>query len=75
MLIELSNGCISAHRRGSGRPLLVLHGGGLDHRHMVDAIEPVFEENSGWERFYIDLPGHGVPTSMPAYSLRTTFWI
>ena len=59
MLIELPNGCISAHRRGSGRPLLVLHGGGLDHRHTEDAIEPVFEENSGWERFYIDLPGHG----------------
>jgi len=59
MLIELSNGCISAHTRGSGKPLLVLHGGGLDRRHMVDAIEPVFQENSGWERFYIDLPGHG----------------
>lgn len=59
MLVELSNGCISAHRRGSGRPILVLHGGGLDHRHMVDAIELVFEENSDWERFYIDLPGHG----------------
>ena len=26
---------------GSGYPLLVLHGGKLDHRHMVDAIEPV----------------------------------
>jgi len=59
MLIELSNGCISAHRRGTGRPLLILHGGGLDHRHMVDAVEPVFQENSGWERFYVDLPGHG----------------
>lgn len=59
MLIELSNGCINAQTHGSGRPILVLHGGGLDHRHMVDAIEPVFKENSGWERFYIDLPGHG----------------
>lgn len=59
MLIELSNGCISVHRCGKGRPTLVLHGGGLDHRHMLDAIEPVFDENSGWERFYIDLPGHG----------------
>ncbi|MDW3221458.1 MAG: alpha/beta hydrolase [Paracoccaceae bacterium] len=58
MLIEILNGYISAHTRSSGRPFLVLHGGGLDHRHMVDAIEPVFQENSDWERFYIDLPGH-----------------
>ncbi|MDA9981691.1 alpha/beta hydrolase [Gammaproteobacteria bacterium] len=44
---------------GDGRPILILHGGYLDHRHMVDAIEPVFEQIAGWRRVYIDLPGHG----------------
>ncbi len=44
---------------GEGRPLLVLHGGYLDHRHMVDALEPLFEDGRGWKRIYIDIPGHG----------------
>lgn len=44
---------------GSGRPVLVLHGGKLDHRHMVDAIEPVFSGWDGWQRVYLDLPGCG----------------
>lgn len=26
---------------------------------MIDAIEPVFLETDGWERVYVDLPGHG----------------
>ncbi len=45
--------------RGAGRPMLVLHGGKLDHRHMLDAVEPVFEGQPGWRRVYADLPGHG----------------
>lgn len=44
---------------GEGRPVVILHGGGLDHRHMRDALEPVFEGLSGWKRVYLDLPGHG----------------
>ena len=44
---------------GHGRPLLVLHGSPLDHRHMVESVEPVFESSDGWQRIYIDLPGHG----------------
>ena len=44
---------------GSGSPLLVLHGGKLDHRHMVDAVEPCFAGLSGWRRVYQDLPGCG----------------
>ncbi|TDL83762.1 alpha/beta fold hydrolase [Meridianimarinicoccus aquatilis] len=59
MLVELPNGCINVETRGSGTPVLALHGGGLDHRHMLDALEPVFEESTGWKRVYIDLPGHG----------------
>lgn len=44
---------------GSGRPVVILHGGGLDHRHMMDALEPVFASTQGWRRLFVDLPGHG----------------
>lgn len=44
---------------GSGRSVPVLHGGKLDHRHMIDAIAPVLEDVDGWSRLYVDLAGHG----------------
>ncbi len=44
---------------GSGKPILILHGVSLDHRYMVDALEPAFQEVSGWKRIYVDMPGHG----------------
>ncbi|MEQ9675300.1 MAG: alpha/beta hydrolase [Roseovarius indicus] len=51
--------------RGTGRPILVLHGAKLDYRHMLDAIEPAFSGVSGWKRVYIDLPGHGQSPAPP----------
>ena len=45
--------------RGQGRPLLALHGMPLDHRSMLDAIEPLFRKRKGWMRIYPDLPGMG----------------
>lgn len=56
---NLPTGAIHYKVFGEGRPLLVLHGGYLDHRHMVDALEPTFEGRQGWKRIYIDIPGHG----------------
>lgn len=44
---------------GEGRPIVLLHGGGVDHRLMTVALEPVFEGREGWRRFYPDLPGMG----------------
>jgi pimeloyl-ACP methyl ester carboxylesterase len=44
---------------GSGTPLLALHGWPLDHRHMLNALEPVFARHPGWRRLYPDLPGMG----------------
>ena len=44
---------------GEGQPILVLHGGYLDHRHMIDALEPMFDHRGGWKRVYINIPGHG----------------
>ena len=45
---------------GEGRPLLALHGWGMDHRYMGSDMEPLFRERDGWRRIYPDLPGHGL---------------
>lgn len=44
---------------GEGRPIIMLHGWGVDHHHMLSTMEPLFEKRHGWKRFYLDLPGHG----------------
>jgi pimeloyl-ACP methyl ester carboxylesterase len=53
---------------GHGRPIVILHGVTLDHRHMVEILEPAFEGLQGWKRIYVDLPGHG--NSPPQDSIR-----
>jgi len=44
--------------RGSGTPLVLIHGFGVDHR-MQLALDPVIDAVGGWRRLYPDLPGHG----------------
>lgn len=44
---------------GTGHPLLLLHGMPLDHRHIANDFEPIFEKRNGWRRLYPDLPGMG----------------
>jgi pimeloyl-ACP methyl ester carboxylesterase len=44
---------------GSGRPLFALHGWPLDHRHILNDLEPLFVNREGWRRIYPDLPGMG----------------
>ena len=44
---------------GSGRPLVALHGAPLDHRHILNDLEPLFVNRAGWRRIYPDLPGMG----------------
>ncbi|WP_028778593.1 alpha/beta fold hydrolase [Shimazuella kribbensis] len=46
--------------RGSGIPILMLHGYSCDHQLMMGCMEPLFEERLGWQRIYIDLPGMGL---------------
>jgi pimeloyl-ACP methyl ester carboxylesterase len=46
-------------QHGSGTPLLALHGGGVDHREVMGALEPVFADRPGYRRIYPDLPGMG----------------
>ncbi len=50
---------------GQGKIVLILHGATLDHRHMMEALEPVFSTLNGWRRVYIDLPGHGSSPADP----------
>jgi pimeloyl-ACP methyl ester carboxylesterase len=47
---------VFVHDVGSGTPVVLLHGFGLDHRSLLP-LEPVFETSGGWRRLYLDLPG------------------
>ena len=44
---------------GTGRPVLVLHGAGVDHREAEACFEPAFDGLAGLRRIYPDLPGMG----------------
>jgi pimeloyl-ACP methyl ester carboxylesterase len=49
---------------GSGQPVLVLHGAGVDHREAEACFEPALAGVAGLRRIYPDLPGMG-ETSAP----------
>ncbi|MEU9162737.1 alpha/beta hydrolase [Streptomyces sp. NPDC048424] len=59
--MEISVGRVPVHyvEHGAGRPVLVLHGAGVDHRETEACFEPVFEGAEGLRRIYPDLPGMG----------------
>ena len=44
---------------GTGRPVLILHGAGVDHREAEACFEVVFDGVAGLRRIYPDLPGMG----------------
>ena len=48
---------------GTGRPVLVLHGAGVDHREAEACFELVFDGVAGLRRIYPDLPGMGRTTA------------
>lgn len=51
---------------GEGRPLLAIHGWGVDHRLMKGCMEPFFARQAdGWQRIYLDLPGMGQTPGKP----------
>jgi pimeloyl-ACP methyl ester carboxylesterase len=54
---------------GTGRPVLVLHGAGVDHREAEACFEPALSGVAGLRRIYPDLPGAG-RTAAPG-SLRS----
>jgi len=47
---------VFAYEIGSGTPVVLLHGFGLDHQSLLP-LEPIFEKSLGWRRIYLDLPG------------------
>jgi pimeloyl-ACP methyl ester carboxylesterase len=53
---------------GSGKPVLCLHGFGMDRSVMAAALEPAFRPRSGLRRIYLDLPGHGESPAGPPTS-------
>lgn len=44
---------------GAGIPIVMIHGCPVDHRLMKGCMEPIFAQQSGWQRIYFDLPGMG----------------
>lgn len=59
MECKLENITVNYEVYGDGRPIIILHGWSLNHRHMVYNMEPLFRNRYGWKRIYLDLPGHG----------------
>jgi len=50
---------IHVAEHGSGRPVLVLHGAGVDHREAEACFEPALDGAPKLRRIYPDLPGMG----------------
>src|SRR3954462_640623 len=59
--METQAGEVVVHyvEHGTGRPVLVLHGAGVDHREAEACFEPALEGAAGLRRIYPDLPGMG----------------
>src|SRR5918912_4040472 len=51
---------------GEGKPVLVLHGAGVDHREAEACFEPALGAHGGLRRVYPDLPGMGRTPAPPA---------
>src|ERR1700712_1702587 len=59
--METRVGDVTVHyvEPGTGLPVLIVHGAGVDHREAEACFEPVFEGVAGLRRIYPDLPGMG----------------
>jgi len=62
---DLGNVVVHYQERGSGMPVVFLHGWTVDHRFEASDYEPVFAHREGWRRLYLDLPGHGRTPAAP----------
>jgi pimeloyl-ACP methyl ester carboxylesterase len=59
--METRAGQVVVHsvEHGTGRPVLVLHGAGVDHREAEACFEPCLDGVAGLRRIHPDLPGMG----------------
>jgi pimeloyl-ACP methyl ester carboxylesterase len=57
--IRAAGVAVHAVEHGSGLPVLVLHGAGVDHREAEACFEPALDGVPGLRRVYPDLPGMG----------------
>ena len=55
----------AAYVHGSGRPIVCLPMFSLAASVTAAALEPVFADRPGWQRHYVDLPGHGAAPPGP----------
>ncbi|WEG15145.1 alpha/beta hydrolase [Alkalihalophilus pseudofirmus] len=69
-ICHVSKGRIHYKIEGEGTPILILHPLGTDYRSMYLWLEPLFKRSTGFQRIYIDLPGHG--KSIASHQLKTT---
>lgn len=49
--------------KGTGLPILMIHGFSLDHRVMAGCMEPLFVNRTDFQRIYFDMPGMGMTQS------------
>lgn len=61
MECDLGNITVFYEIYGEGKPIIFLHGWNViaSHRQWSEVVEPFFENQDGWQRIYIDLPGMG----------------
>lgn len=59
MIVEVQGIPIEVEIRGTGWPILFVHGWSADRSYMIADLEPVLSVVPGWQRIYFDLPGHG----------------
>jgi len=59
MKCEIADLHFQYETHGEGKPVLMIHGFGVDRHVMIGCMEPIFESRSGWKRIYFDLPGMG----------------
>src|SRR4029453_17917255 len=59
--MEIRAGKVVVHyvEHGTGRPVLILHGAGVDHHEAEACFEPLLHRVAGLRRIYPDLPGMG----------------
>ena len=59
MECRLDNITVHYESYGQGRPLIMLPGWTMDARSHAHIMEPYLQAREGWQRIYIDPPGHG----------------